>query len=113
MVCGSFGVFQFTYPNYLVNENVITLRLSVRRTGGGFGNVSVDYFIRHFTTNDSDIVPTQHYTSSQTLWFYPGIVEKTFLIRIVDDNLVEGTETFQVYLGNPTGNNHPSRIICK
>ena len=34
--------------------------------------MSVDYFVRHITTNDSDLVATQHYTSSQTLWFYPG-----------------------------------------
>ena len=106
VVCGSKGVFQFTYPNYVVSENCIDLRLSVRRTGGGYGNVSVDYFVRHISTNDSDLVPTQHYTSSQTLWFYPGIVEKTFLVRIIDDNLVEGDEVFQVYLGTPTGGAH-------
>ena len=106
VVCGSTGALQFTYPNYVVSEGAVSLRLSVRRTGGGYGNVSVDYFIKHFTTNDSDAVPTQHYTSSQSLHFYPGVVERTFLVRIIDDNDVEGDEVFQVYLGNPTGGAH-------
>ena len=41
--------------------------------------------------------------SSQTLYFYPGIVERTFLLRIIDDNIVEFNEVFQVFLGEPIG----------
>jgi hypothetical protein len=43
------------------------------------------------------------YTSSQTLSFSEGVIEQSFLIRIVNDNLVEENEVFQVYLDVPLG----------
>ena len=71
-VCGTKGVFSFTYPKYYVNKSTGVLRLTVRRTGGGYGDVAVDYFIRHISTNGSDVSPTAQYTTSQTLSFTPG-----------------------------------------
>lgn len=103
IVCGNHGVFQFTYPNYHVNESIGHLRLAVKRSGGGYGNVSIGYHIKHFTTNDSDLSATAMYTSSQTLAFSEGVVEQSFLIRIINDNIVEENEVFQVYLGTPEG----------
>ncbi len=103
IVCGHFGVFKFGYPNYVVNENAGDLRLSVSRSGGGYGNVSVSYFIKHFTTNDSDVSATAIYTTSQTLVFDEGVVERSFLINIQDDNLIEDDEVFQVVLEVPDG----------
>ena len=49
IVCGHYGVFKFGYPNYVVDESTSSIRLSVSRSGGGFGNVSVSYFIKHFS----------------------------------------------------------------
>ena len=103
VVCGHFGVFKFAYPNYVVNENVPSVRLSVSRSGGGYGNVTVNYYISHFTTNDSDVSATAIYTTSQKLIFDEGVVERSFLINIQDDNLVEEDEVFQVVLEVPEG----------
>ena len=38
-----------------------------------------------------------------TLALFTGIVERTFLINILDDNLVEEDEVFQVVLEIPEG----------
>lgn len=65
-------MFSFIYPNYVIAETANSIRMSVLRTGGGFGPVTISYFIRHITTNDSDLIATAHYTTSQTLFFQPG-----------------------------------------
>lgn len=72
-VCGHYGVFTFVYPNYEISEKTNSIQMQVRRTGGGYGNVSLSYFIKHFTTNDSDVVATAQYTTVQRLDFNEGI----------------------------------------
>jgi hypothetical protein len=72
IVCGHYGVFQLSYANYVVNENEPYIRLSVKRSGGGYGDVQINYFIKHFTTNDSDVSATAPYTTSQRLMFDAG-----------------------------------------
>lgn len=103
IVCGHLGVFSFTYANYVVKETDKTFRVSVRRTGGGVGNISVSYYINHLTTNESDVSATAPYTTSQQLIFSPGIVERTFLVGILDDTIVEENEVFQIVLETPEG----------
>lgn len=71
-VCGHFGVFTFVYPNYEVSETATSIRLQVRRTGGGYGHVNINYYIKHFTTNDSDVIATAPYTTVQRLSFEDG-----------------------------------------
>jgi len=71
-VCGHFGVFRFAYPNYVVSETDKFITMSVARSGGGYGAVSINYFIQHFHTNDSDVTATAPYTTSQTLSFEEG-----------------------------------------
>ena len=102
-VCGHYGVFTFKYPNYRVSETDKEIRMNVSRSGGGYGNVTISYFIKHFTTNDSDLVATAQYTTSQTLSFEEGVIERTFKISILDDNIVEENEVFQVVLEVPEG----------
>eukprot|EP01035_Chromulina_nebulosa_P017018 gene17018-22524_t len=102
-VCGHYGVFSFEYPNYQVSENYGYLRLSVKRSGGGYGEVSVYYNIKHITTNDSDVTATAPYTTLQKLVFESGVVEKTFIINILQDTIVEENEVFQVFLETPEG----------
>ena len=75
-VCGHYGVFSFVYPNYAIAEKGKSITMQVRRTGGGFGNVTINYFIKHFTTNDSDVVATAHYTTNQRLTFNQGMKMK-------------------------------------
>lgn len=102
-VCGHKGVFKFSYPNYVVKETEKFLRLSVSRTGGGYGKVTITYFLAHYTTDDSDASATAYYTSDQQLNFDEGIVERSFLITILDDNIIEEDEVFQIVLQVPEG----------
>ena len=102
-VCGHPGVFKFIYPNYIVPEKQGYFPITISRSGGGYGNVTISYFIKHFTTNDADMVPTASYTTQQMLTFEEGVVERTFLVKILDDNIVEEDETFQVILEVPEG----------
>jgi hypothetical protein len=71
-VCGHYGVFTFVYPNYEILESNTSMRMQVRRTGGGYGNVTINYYIKHFTTNDSDVIATAPYTTVQRLDFDDG-----------------------------------------
>ena len=103
VVCGHKGVFSFNFPNYEVSETSRFFRVSVRRSGGGFGDVLVNYFIKHFTTEDNDLSATAPYTTSQTLFFDEGVVERSFLVSILDDNVVEENEVFQIVLELPEG----------
>lgn len=103
VVCGHNGIFTFTYPNYEVSEKDLFFRVSVVRTGGGVGNISISYFINHLTTNESDVAATAPYTTIQQLVFEPGVVERTFLVGILDDNIVEENEVFQIVLETPEG----------
>ena len=103
VVCGHYGIFSFRYPNFVVNETTSNIRMYVSRSGGGYGNVTINYFIKHFTTNDSDLIATAAYTTSQTLNFEDGVIERSFLITILDDNIVEENEVFQVVLEVPEG----------
>ena len=102
-VCGHKGVFSFMYPNYTVREDFGLLQASVVRTGGGYGNVTIGYFLVHITTDDSDVAATARYTAAQQLSFEQGVVERIFSITIFDDQLVEENEVFQLVLEVPEG----------
>jgi hypothetical protein len=78
IVCGHYGVFKFEYPNYNISESTPYIYMTVTRSGGGYGNVSINYFIRHITTSDSDLTATAPYTTSLTLDFSEGKFAKTY-----------------------------------
>lgn len=80
MVCGHYGVFTFVYPNYEISETSTNLRMQVRRTGGGYGHVEINYYIKHFTTNDSDVIATAPYTTVQQLVFADGTCETILIL---------------------------------
>lgn len=45
---------------YMVNG---TVRVTVYRTGGGYGTVGVKYGLRHGTTDGADVTASAHYTT--------------------------------------------------
>jgi hypothetical protein len=102
VVCGHPGLFSFSSLTYSINEHDTDLRITVVRTGGGLGRATVRYNLEHNTTTVSDVTPTLHYTSSQTLVFEHGQVRKSFLLAINDDNDPELDETFRLILSEPT-----------
>ena len=103
VLCGHEGTFAWSSSSYAVAETAQTIRLAVRRTGGGVGSVSVRYAIRHITTDTSDLSPTAAYTLSTVLQFDAGVTELSFLLTVHDDRSFEGNEVAVAELTSPRG----------
>ena len=96
----TFGTLQFSLSNYTVNENGGTATITVTRTGGSDGAVSVDYQ----TSNGTAMQPADYQPASGTINFADGdTAAKTFQVTIVNDTLVEGDETLNLTLSNAQG----------
>jgi hypothetical protein len=93
------GVLGFSSINYLVDENAGSVTITVNRTEGSNGTVTVDYS----TTNGTATAGADYTAVSGTLTFNDGETSRTFNVPIKDDALVEGTETINLKLSNPTG----------
>ena len=101
--CGHGGTISFNSPEYSVSESNRNLSVTVRRTGGGVGEVSCDYaFIYDSDASTSDVTATAPYTSVQRLTFPPGVIRLQFFITVHGDVDREMNETFVIGLSNPS-----------
>jgi photosystem II stability/assembly factor-like uncharacterized protein len=88
------GSVRFSLATFQVIEDVGLATVTVQRTGGSVGNVSVDY-----ATVDGSAIAGQDYTAtSGTLNFGNGETSKTIQIPITEDAIAESDETFRVAL---------------
>jgi choice-of-anchor B domain-containing protein len=94
------GRIGFVGGSAAVGESAGSLTLSIRRSAGRLGNVSVDY-----TTRDATATAGSDYTTtSGTLsWTQGDGADKTIVIPIGDDTNQEGNEDFVIELSNLTG----------
>ena len=94
------SVIGFEFANYSVNENVTggNAVISVLRLGGAVGTVSVNYL----ATNGTATAGADFTAVSGQLTFTNGQTATTFLVPIINDTLVEGTETVLLSLANPS-----------
>lgn len=91
---GLLGSAQFSVNSIKITEDLGILNVSVVRTGGSSGDLTVNY-----STIDGSAVAGQDYTStSGTLTFNNGETSKTIQIPILDDATTEPDETFTVAL---------------
>jgi Calx-beta domain len=93
------NVVQFSSSNYNVQEDCTTVTIIVNRLGDTSGAASVDY-------NTSDVTATErkdYITALGRLQFTPGETSKSFAVLINEDSYVEGEETFNLNLSNPSG----------
>jgi hypothetical protein len=94
------SAFQFGQSVYSVQEDVTSTSVTVLRSGNTTSAASVD-----FATSDGTASQKTDFTVQRgTLNFAPGEVSKTINVLISEDSKIEGTETFQLNLSNPTGN---------
>ncbi|HVK13319.1 MAG TPA: Calx-beta domain-containing protein [Gemmataceae bacterium] len=96
------GDLAFGAPVFSANEDGSTVAtVTVTRVNGSDGAVSVNY-----ATSDGTATAGADYTAtSGTLsWAAGDSTPKTFTIPVLDDQLVEGTETVDLTLSGPTGN---------
>jgi CSLREA domain-containing protein len=90
------GKLTFSAATYPANENTGTRTITVNRTDGDVGTITVDY-----TTSDGTATASQDYTAtSGTLTFLTGETVKTFDVQITNDAIDEPNETFSVTLSN-------------
>jgi len=98
------GVFGFSMTDYSVDENVASLAVTVTRSGGSAGEVSVDFAAdvdpgaTDAATADADFGPM-----AETLVFADGETSRMVDVSIVDDDLTEADEDFRLSLSNPQG----------
>ncbi|HEY6166600.1 MAG TPA: Calx-beta domain-containing protein, partial [Verrucomicrobiae bacterium] len=93
------GVLSFSSPVIEVGENLTNAVVTVVRTNGSTGTVTVQY-----ATSDGTALASADYQSrSGTLTFGPGITSRTITVPIVNDTGIEGEEFFQIRLFSPGG----------
>jgi CSLREA domain-containing protein len=94
---GATGLVQFGATTMSVREDLSTLTIPVNRVGGSSGPLTVN-----FATANNTAVAGQDYTAvSGTLTFADGETSKTISLPIINDNVVEGSETMFVTLSSP------------
>jgi hypothetical protein len=94
------GVLQFSAPTYTVGEGGVLATITVTRTGGSEGAVSIDYA----TSNGTAVQPLDYVSASGTLnWADADTASKTFTVGIIDDPIFEPTESVNLTLSNPQG----------
>lgn len=92
------GTVQFTTDAFNVSESLNSVTVTVSRTGGAAGAVSVDY-----TTADGSATAGSDYTAvTGTLtWAAGDLTNKTITVPILLDAIAEPTETFTLVLSSP------------
>ncbi len=96
---GNPGVIGLATSIVRVDESAGSVLLSIQRTGGSDGRVTVDY-----STVDATATGGEDFESrSGTLVFETGQTENSVVVPLIDDNLAEGYETFAFAIDNVTG----------
>ncbi|OGR32152.1 MAG: hypothetical protein A2091_12755 [Desulfuromonadales bacterium GWD2_61_12] len=94
------GAFTFSASTYLVVEGAGKVNITINRVGGSTGAATVG-----FRTGLISAVNDQDYVGMplSTLSFASGVTQKVVSVGIIDDKVIEPTETFKVLLSAPTG----------
>ncbi|HYW69453.1 MAG TPA: Calx-beta domain-containing protein [Pyrinomonadaceae bacterium] len=94
------GSLQFSAPAYSINENGAQATITVTRSVGQSGAVTVDY-----ATADGTAKAGSDYTSVKgtLIWANGDTSPKTFGVPIADDSINEPNETINLSLSNPLG----------
>jgi dienelactone hydrolase len=92
------SVIQLPATLYSVTEGTSQVEINVQRTNDLDTVVSVDFT----TTNLSATAGLDYMDVATNLTFGVGETNRTVVVSILNDALVEGTETFQASLSNPT-----------
>jgi uncharacterized delta-60 repeat protein len=96
--------FSFSTTNFFTEENSGSVIVTVNRSGSSAGRVWVKYTT---TANAAGGVLAQaglNYTpASGTLTFESGQTNKTFIVPVLDNSLVEPDKVFGLALSNPGG----------
>ena len=93
------GILAFSQPTYNVDETGISATITVTRTVGRDGQVSVSYS----TAEGTATAQSDYLTVSGILDFANRETSKTFTVDVIGDRAIEENETVNLSLSNPTG----------
>ena len=94
------GQIQFSAATYTVSEATAVATITVVRTGGAAGSVTVDFA----TIGGGTATAGADYTAvTPTLTFAAGVMSRTVTVPITNDTLDEANETVLLQLTNATG----------
>jgi hypothetical protein len=93
------NTFQFSQSGYSVSEGAGSVTVTVTRAGDTSAAATVEYA----TTDGSATDRGDYNTTIGRLRFAAGEGAKSFSVLVNDDAYAEGSESFNVTLGNPTG----------
>jgi len=99
------GTLALSATTYSVGEGGGTATLTVNRTGGSDGTVGASFTLANGSaTGGAACGGTVDYVNTGgTVSLANGETTKTFTVAVCDDNLFEGSETFDATLSSPTG----------
>lgn len=94
------GTLSFASATYTVSESAGSVTLTVTRSGGTTGAVSVNYA----TLDGTALAGTDYTATAGTLnWAAGNASNKTLAVPIQNNNVVDGSRTFSVSLSGVTG----------
>lgn len=92
------GRLQFAARGYAISESAGEVTITVERTDGDQGEVTVEY------STIGDTATSEHFTvTSGTLTFADGEDEKEFTVEVKNNSTTDGYKTVDLYLKNVTG----------
>ena len=94
----AFGTFQFSTNSYTVVESTGSVSVTVVRSSGIIGAVSVDFV----TVGGSATAGVDYIPVFQVLNFAPGQTTTNITVQVINDQVVEPLETISLVLTNPT-----------
>ena len=80
------GVFGFASPTFSVNENAGKALITVIRTNGSYGNISLRYAT---TTSGSAVIGQDYSPTNGSLFFADSVTNATFAVPIINNTNIE------------------------
>ncbi len=101
------GVLRFDGASLLASERDGQAIITVVRTGGASGQLTVQYS----TTDDTAVAGTDYVAQNGTLTFPPGVVSQAFSVQLINDSTSECNESVRLRLSNPTDGG-AATVLC-
>ncbi|HMJ90849.1 MAG TPA: Calx-beta domain-containing protein, partial [Candidatus Acidoferrum sp.] len=101
------GLLQFELSNFTASEGTGTASITVIRTGGSAGALSVQYT----TTNGTALAGSDYTAASGTLSFAAGVTTRQFTVPLSNDTNSECNEILGLRLFNATGGGGAT-VLC-
>lgn len=93
------GSLKLAKSSYQVSENDGSIAISILRTGGAQGSVSVNYA----TSNGTAVSGSDYTSTSGTVTFATGEAGKTIIVPVYKDDAADAEEIFYFTISSPTG----------